>query len=177
MNHLRLQMGTTSTPSGALHEIYSARMFVDPTGLRVSRDPAQACANIYLVAARHSVEQPPLVLLADVDALGLPNVGASATNAAEVVIYRWCEDLAAHFGCESSDLEWVEYDSMAQFDRIVPTREGVRFEPLLAPGSTPRTRAAFDLAYPALAGDLMRQLVLMALTDPRHELQPLGKPH
>lgn len=135
--------------------------------------PARGPVTTYVASIQEAAG--PLVLVADVEGLGLHNEGVSATNAAHRIAVEIGPALARLHGSEVQQLQWVALDSMGQFDRWWWTPDAVEFQPLLPPpGSTaaPRSKQAFYDAYPFAARELMLQVVAAALGDPRSWAQP-----
>ena len=134
--------------------------------------PAHGQVTTYVATIR--AESGPLVLVADVDGLGLRNIGVSATNAAQRIALEIGPALARLHGCAPEALHWVALDSEGRFDRWWCSRDPVEHQPLLTPaGSTaePRSKQAFYDAYPGAARELMLHVIAAALMDPRHEAQ------
>lgn len=64
-----------------------------------------------------------LALVADLEAIGLANAGASATNAiGEILAFFWPR-LCRFLEVEEQDVIWVEWDSAGKFDALVPVRD------------------------------------------------------
>jgi hypothetical protein len=159
--------------AGGTRPLMSTRMLMRFAGGKVEFPDDHTPCGLYLQVLSPALGAAPLVVVADVDALGMKNPGTSATNAAAGIVATCAPGIASAMDCSTTDLQWVCRDSMGYYDRWLPATDGrgeVAFAPLMHPQSSEqhRTQAAFEASYPAIAAVLIKHMVRMAVTDPRH---------
>lgn len=67
-----------------------------------------------------------LALVADLEAIGCPNLGVSATNAIGEILAVFWPRLCLLFGVDEQAVIWIEWDSAGKFDALVPIRDARR---------------------------------------------------
>lgn len=126
----------------------------------------EAGGVLLLATCADQAEHAPVVLVVDMEALGHPNPGASATNAMEEVVGFWADPIAAALSRTPRDLVWVQLDSLGGFDVVIPkvTEHGaaasVDWRPLrsLSGRQAHRAEAAFLELFPLVGARLLQRL-------------------
>lgn len=140
------------------------------TGTPIKVDPQ---GGIVLLAAGRidDPEQVPVALVVDLAGLGGRNDGASATNAMEAIVGHWRGSVASTFACPQGRPVWVQVDSLARFDLVIPSvirggavHIGWRPLPSVSGRSQPSTRAAFAELFPGVAPHLLHRLDAITAT-------------
>lgn len=110
-----------------------------------------------------------LVLVADLEALGLPNRGASATNAMDWIVSRFGV-LSARFALPPRMMVWVELDSDGHFDMVFPGSSTCAFGPVRSiSGRAPsRSIRAFEELFPVVGPAVLSLLPQAPLRASRH---------
>lgn len=161
-----------TAPQGG-YEIFCTRIAMENTSARPRVAGDQELCSLYLLAARRMSNQQPIALVADVAGLGIPNVGASATDAADAVVRQFGPLVAQVLSCQPADIGWVCVGPDARYDhwKSAGDRAMVQASPIegTTPGLPPRCREAFDDLYPDLY-DLNLRMVWLALHDPVHQM-------
>ncbi len=144
-------------------DLYSCRIDVGMRGgMHITEHPGGGI--VVLAASERPVAGSmhasfALVLVADLQALGLPNRGASATNAMDRIVSRFGV-LSARFALPPRTLVWVELDSDGHFDMVYPTEGSCVFGPLRSVTGRVRARSihAFEELFPVLGPALLSRL-------------------
>lgn len=154
-------------------DLYSCRIDVGMRGGMLITEHPQGGIAVLAASERPvagSMETPlALVLVADLEALGLPNRGASATNGMDWIVSRF-RVLGSRFEMPPRMLVWVELDSDGHFDMVFPGTSTCEFGPLRSiSGRAPsRSIGAFEELFPVLGPAVLSLL-------PRPSKPPSGK--
>ena len=160
----------SSKPQTSFH----VRFTVPAVGEQIVTTPDHTDGGIVLVGA--STNMPgwldlAVVLVVDLEGLGLANPGASVTNSVTSIVSAYREIVAQVLDRHETQLVWIQIDSMGNVDQFYPDGAGSLCNTVTwgaLPGSgaiRARSMAAFLQAYPIVASRLLARIEAMTGCD------------